>query len=282
MKTFLGAGFGLALLAWLPAVVAQTGASGAPPSGAPPNIVLIVADDIGFSDFGSYGGEIETPHIDALAQAGIRFTNFHVASSCAPTRAMLMTGTDSHLAGIGSMRELMPLSHRGKPGYGGVLNDRVQTIAQRLQSAGYRTSAAGKWHLGIEARNLPPARGFDYSVIQADSGSDNFEMRPYLPMQAEAYWFENGEQLRSLPQGFYSSTHFVDKTIEFLRSSSSQRKPFFAYVAFMANHTPIQAPAHFIDRYRGRYLEGWVAVRKARTQKLRESGLFGEHATLAP
>jgi len=287
VKSFLGAGFGLALLAWLPAVVAQTGASGAPlssapPSGAPPNIVLIVADDIGFSDFGSYGGEIETPHIDALAQAGIRFTNFHVASSCAPTRAMLMTGTDSHLAGIGSMRELMPLSHRGRPGYGGVLNDRVQTIAQRLQSAGYRTSAAGKWHLGIEARNLPPARGFDFSVIQADSGSDNFEMRPYLPMQAEAYWFENGERLRSLSQGFYSSTHFVDKTIEFLRSSSSQRKPFFAYVAFMANHTPIQAPAHFIDRYRGRYLEGWVAVRKARIQKLRESGLFGEHATLAP
>lgn len=254
----------------------------APAAPRPPNIVLLVADDIGYSDFGAYGGEIETPHIDALATAGARFTNFHVASSCAPTRAMLMTGVDNHLAGVGSMRELMPLSHRGKPGYDGVLNDRVQTVARILQASGYRTSVAGKWHLGIEAKNLPPARGFDYSVIQADSGSDNFAMRPYLPMQAEAYWFENGNRLATLPDDFYSSRFFVDKTIAHLDASSAEGKPFFAYVAFQANHTPVQAPARFIDHYRGRYLEGWHAVSEARIEKLRSLGMLSEGATLAP
>jgi arylsulfatase A-like enzyme len=247
-----------------------------------PNIVIILADDIGYSDFGAFGGEISTPHIDALAASGLRFSNFHAASSCAPTRAMLLTGADNHLAGIGSMRELMPLSHRGKPGYGGVLNERVRTIATHLRDAGYRTAVAGKWHLGIEPGNLPAARGFDHSVIQADSGSDNFEMRPYLPMNPEVYWFEDGERLESLPEDFYSSTFFVDKMIEFLDRGGNSGKPFFAYLAFQANHTPIQAPAQFIDPYRGRYLQGWAQVRSARIQRLRELGLIDENARLAP
>ena len=246
-----------------------------------PNIVLIVADDIGYSDLGAFGGEIETPHIDALAAEGMRFSNFHAASSCAPTRAMLLTGVDNHLAGIGSMRELMPLSHRGKPGYDGVLNERVVTIANLLQLSGYRTSVAGKWHLGDQARNLPPARGFDYSVIQADSGSDNFEMRPYLPMKPEAYWYENGARMLSLPEDFYSSRYFIDKTIAFLESTRSEDKPFFAYIAFQANHTPIQAPAQFIDAYRGRYTEGWAKVWDARVQKVQGLELLDDQASLA-
>lgn len=247
-----------------------------------PNIVLIVADDIGYSDFGAFGGEIETPNIDMLASEGARFSNFHAAASCAPTRAMLLTGVDSHLAGVGSMRELMPLSHRDEPGYLGVLNDRVRTIASMLQSAGYRTSVAGKWHLGHEAGNLPPARGFDYSVIQADSGSDNFEMRPYLPMTPQARWYEGGERLSSLPGDFYSSTFFVDKTIEFLEMGPEDDRPFFAYVAFQANHTPIQAPQEFTDRYRGRYTSGWAQVRRARIDRIRELGLIGDRANVAP
>lgn len=246
-----------------------------------PNIVLIVVDDMGFSDFGSFGGEIETPNIDALALAGARFSNFHVAASCAPTRAMLMTGVDSHLAGIGSMRELMPLSHRGKPGYKGVLNDRVQTVATVLQTVGYRTSVAGKWHLGVSAENLPAARGFAHSVIQADSGSDNFEMRPYLPMSPEANWYEGGERLSSLPEDFYSSSWFVDKAIEFLDQTAGDGSPFFSYLAFQANHTPLQAPDRFIDRYRGRYTEGWAQVRQARIERLKDMGLIAEAATLA-
>ncbi|MCB1689055.1 MAG: arylsulfatase [Halioglobus sp.] len=267
-----GAAVLLACLLWLPMAVA----------GARPNIVLIVADDIGYSDFGAFGGEIETPHIDALAREGVRFANFHAASSCAPTRAMLLTGVDNHRAGIGSMRELMPLAHRGEPGYDGVLNASVQTIASLLQGLGYRTSVAGKWHVGIEDENLPPARGFDRSVIQADSGSDNFEMRPYLPMYPEARWFRNGERMLALPEGFYSSTFFVDETIDFLESTRSEGKPFFAYVAFQANHLPIQAPAQFIDAYRGRFTEGWAKIREARVQKIRASGLLDSAATLAP
>lgn len=246
-----------------------------------PNILLIVADDIGYSDFGAYGGEIETPHIDSLAEHGVRFSNFHVAASCAPTRAMLLTGVDSHRAGIGSMRELMPLSHRGKPGYDGVLNGRVQTIATLLREGGYRTMVAGKWHLGDQARNQPGERGFDYSAIQADSGSDHFEMRPYLPMKPEVFWYENGERQSALPNDFYSSSYFADKTIEFLDSEPNQSAPFFAYLAFQANHTPIQAPAEFIDRYRGQYTEGWASVRQARINRLRQLGLLTAEASLA-
>ncbi len=246
-----------------------------------PNIVLILADDIGYSDFGAYGGEIATPHIDALAARGARFSNFHVAASCAPTRAMLLTGVDNHLAGIGSMRELMPLRHRGKPGYEGVLNERVQTVATLLRAAGYRTSVAGKWHLGIEDMNLPEPRGFDQSVIQADSGSDHFEMRPYLPMTPEARWYENGERISSLPEDFYSSRFFIDKTIEFLVNSAEPTAPFFAYVAFQANHTPIQAPAAFIDEYRGKYTQGWAKIRQDRIDRLQQLGLIETAANLA-
>lgn len=271
MKALTGAAHLLVCLAWMQVATA----------GERPNIVLIVADDIGYSDFGAFGGEIETPNIDALASSGVRFSNFHAASSCAPTRAMLMTGVDNHQAGVGSMRELMPLSHRGKPGYDGALNDSVQTIASLMQSLGYRTTAAGKWHLGTEAQNLPPARGFDSSVIQADSGSDNFEMRPYLPMYPEARWYESGERMPSLPQGFYSSSYIVEKTIEFLQSTRASGKPFFAYLAFQANHLPLQAPAHFVDAYRGRYTQGWAKVREARIDKIREYGLMSAEATLA-
>ena len=270
----------LSLVALFVAVIVWVQAAAA--AQARPNIVLIVADDIGFSDFGAFGGEIETPNIDALASEGVRFSNFHTASSCAPTRAMLMTAVDSHLAGIGSMRELMPLSHRGEPGYEGVLSEQVQTIASRMQSSGYRTVVAGKWHLGDDPRNLPPSRGFDYSVIQADSGSDNFEMRPYLPMKPEVFWYEGGQRLSALPEDFYSSTFFVDKAIEFLEADNSRDEPFFAYIAFQANHTPVQAPAAFIDRYRERYTEGWVKVREARIRKIREYGLLPAHAKPAP
>lgn len=271
MKALKGAASLLACLAWMQVATAAQR----------PNIVLIVADDIGYSDFGAFGGEIDTPNIDALASAGVRFSNFHAASSCAPTRAMLMTGVDNHQAGVGSMRELMPLSHRGKPGYNGALNDSVRTIASLMQQLGYRTTVAGKWHLGTEQHNLPPARGFDSSAIQADSGSDNFELRPYLPMYPEARWYENGERMQSLPEGFYSSSFIVRKTIDFLQSTNASGKPFFAYLAFQANHLPLQAPAHFVDAYRGRYTQGWAEVREARIERIRDYGLMSAEATLS-
>ena len=147
-----------------------------------PNIVVLLADDWGFSDVGAFGSEIATPHIDALAQAGMRFSNFHVAGSCSPTRAMLLTGVMNHRNGLGNMPETIPDEHRGKPGYDTVMNHRVVTMAELLKAAGYRTYLTGKWHLGSDRTRLPHARGYDRAFSLADAGADNFEQRPPLGM----------------------------------------------------------------------------------------------------
>ena len=238
-----------------------------------PNIVLLLADDWGFSDVGAYGGEIATPNLDALARHGMRFANFHVTASCSPTRSMLLTGVDNHRNGVGNMRETIPQSHVGKPGYLGVLNDRVVTVASLLRDGGYRTSVAGKWHVGREPHNLPPARGFDRSLVQGDSGSDNWETgKRYLDLTDKVYWFEDGREA-VMPKEFYSSQFYVDKTIDYLRAGAGSGKPFFAYVAFQANHIPVQAPKEFIAKYQGRYQAGWTALRQARRDKAVALGL---------
>ena len=139
--------------------IAPAQAQRAPSAPKHPNIVILLADDWGFSDVGSFGSEIATPNIDALAKAGMRFSNFHVAGSCSPTRAMLQTGVMNHRNGLGNMPETIPDEHRGKPGYDTVMNLRVVTIAQLLKAAGYRTYLTGKWHLGSDANRLPHARG---------------------------------------------------------------------------------------------------------------------------
>jgi arylsulfatase/uncharacterized sulfatase len=239
-----------------------------------PNIVLLLADDWGFSDVGAFGGEIATPHIDELAKRGMRFSNFHVSASCSPTRAMLLTGVDNHRSGVGNMRETMPREHAGKPGYLSVLNTRVVTVASLLRDSGYRTYVAGKWHIGMEPHNLPPARGFDRSLIQADSGSDNWETaKRYLDLSDKVNWFENGRQA-VMPTDYYSSKFFVDKTIEYIDSGAKDKKPFFAYVAFQANHIPLQAPQEFIGKYKGRYDKGWTVLRQQRRDRAIALGLI--------
>ena len=240
---------------------------------ARPNIVVLVADDWGFSDVGAFGGEIATPHLDDLARRGMRFSNFHVAASCSPTRAMLLTGVDNHRNGHGNLRETMPRAHLGQPGYEASLRPNVVTVASLLQASGYRTSVVGKWNVGNEPRNLPNQRGFDRSFVMGDTGSDNWEpQKRYLPHDAQVNWFEDGRP-PVLPQQFYTSTFFVDKTIEYLRAGSSSGKPFFTYLGFQANHVPVQAPADFIAKYKGRYDAGWTALREARRAKAMELGL---------
>ncbi len=240
---------------------------------ARPNIVVLVADDWGFSDVGSFGSEIATPNIDELARHGVRFANFHVAASCSPTRAMLLTGVDSHLNGIGNLRESMPQEHLGKPGYLGSLDTNVVTVATLLKDSGYRTYITGKWNVGSEPHNLPDQRGFDRSIVQGDTGSDNWvPTQRYLPHKAKVDWFEDGKDA-VMPQEYYSSTFFVDRMIDYLRSGSQSGKPFFAYVGFQANHVPLQAPREFIDRYSGRYKDGWMALRKARRDRAAALGL---------
>lgn len=248
---------------------------------ARPNIVVLVADDWGFSDVGAFGGEISTPHLDSLAQRGVRFSNFHVAASCSPTRAMLLTGVDNHRNGHGNLRETMPGAHLGQPGYEATLRPNVVTVASLLQASGYRTAIAGKWNVGNEAANLPNQRGFDRSFIMGDTGSDNWEPeKRYLPHSAQVHWFENGAA-PALPKPFYSSTFFVDKTIEYLRAGQGSGQPFFAYVGFQANHVPVQAPQAFIDKYKGRYDGGWTALRQARRAKAIALGLVPKDAPMA-
>ena len=128
-----------------------------------PNILLVVADDLGWTDIGSYGSEIETPHLDNLAQRAVRFTDFHVSVSCSPTRSMLLSGNDNHIAGLGNMDELLTDNQVGQPGYEGHLNDRVVSLAEVLRAGGYHTYIAGKWHLGHEPGRIPFDRGFERS-----------------------------------------------------------------------------------------------------------------------
>ncbi|MCH1553078.1 MAG: sulfatase-like hydrolase/transferase, partial [Luminiphilus sp.] len=180
-----------------------------------PNIVLILADDLGFTDVAPYGSEINTPTISALADAGVSFTNYHTAANCAPARAMLLTGVDAHLAGVPNIPEMLAPEQMRYPNYQGVLGSNVVTVATLLEGAGYHTYMAGKWHLGSSAGLLPSQRGFERTVALADSGADNWEQRPYIPLYDDANWFADGEPYR-LPEDFYSSRFLVDKTFEFI------------------------------------------------------------------
>ena len=245
-----------------------------------PNIVLMLADDWGFSDVGSFGSEIATPHLDALAQRGTRFSNFHVSASCSPTRAMLLTGVDNHLNGVGNMRESIPQAHVGKPGYLSVLDTNVVTVANLLRDSGYHTYASGKWHVGKEQHNLPPARGFERSIVQGDSGSDNWlTAQRYLDLTDKVYWFEDGKPA-NMPTQYYSSEYFVDRAIEFIQGGAGDGKPFFTYLAFQANHIPVQAPKEFIDRYAGKYKDGWTSLREKRRDRAISLGLIPKNTPM--
>ena len=228
-----------------------------------PNIVILLADDWGFTDVGAFGGEIATPNIDALAAKGVRFSNFHVAGSCSPTRAMLQTGVTNHRAGLGNMPETIPPEHLGKPGYEAQLNNRVVTIADQLRAGGYRTYLTGKWHLGHTPDTLPTVRGYDRALALAQSGADNFEDKPNLLIYNKTEWSEDGKPAK-LPKRFYSSTLIIDKMISYIDRDKATGKPFFASINFIANHIPVQARDADIAAYAGRYHYGWTTLRKER------------------
>ncbi len=244
-----------------------------------PNIVLILVDDSGLMDFGSFGGEARTPNIDQLAQQGMMFTNFHASPVCAPSRAMLLTGTDSHLTGVANLPEMLPSGYENEPGYGGVLNNRVQTLATRLKEIGYNTYTTGKWHLGHDENTLPPARGFDRSFILGASGADNYEAKGYLPMKATAQWYADGKKT-NLPDDFYSSKNYIEEMIAFHEADKNNSKPFFSYIAFQAIHAPIQAPKKFVEPYLGVYKDGWDALRQKRFEKAKSMGIIPANAAM--
>ena len=261
------------------AAMSPAQAQGAKPPAGQPNIVILLADDWGFSDVGAFGSEIATPHIDALAKAGMRFSNFHVAGSCSPTRAMLMTGVMNHRNGLGNMPETIPDEHRGKPGYDTVMNHRVVTIAEFLRAAGYRTYLTGKWHLGSDARRLPHARGFDRAFSLADAGADNFEQRPIEGLYDKANWTENGKPA-TLPRDYYSSRFVVERMIDYIEDGRASGKPFLASINFLANHIPIQAPDSDIARYAAMYEDGWTALRQARARRAAALGIVPAGASM--
>lgn len=236
------------------------------------NIVLILADDLGFTDISPFGSEIHTPNIAKLAAAGISFTNYHTAGSCAPARAMLLTGVDSHRNGVPNIPEALPPEQLAHENYQGVLNDKVVTLATILQDAGYHTYMTGKWHLGHTPELLPSSRGFDRTIAMADTGADNWGQRPYLPIYEQANWYADGER-HTLPNDFYSSKYFIDKTIEFIADNEADDEPFFAYVPFQAVHMPVQAPREFSDKYAGVYDEGWEVMREKRRLAAEAAGV---------
>jgi len=251
-----------------------------------PNFLVILADDMGYSDVGAFGGEIATPNIDQLAKNGLRFTDFHTASTCSPTRSMLMSGTDNHIAGIANMSELLTPDQRGKPGYEGYINDRVVTVAELLRDAGYRTIISGKWHLGVEPAQDPARRGFEQSFALLQAGHNHFG-KPNLPppeMGGVSYT-ENGKRVE-LPKNFYSSDFFTDKLLEFLHSNEQaagkdKKQPFFAYLPFSAPHWPLQAPAEIIAKYKGRYDGGWDVLRRERLERQRRLGVLPANAEMS-
>ncbi|GAB1728819.1 hypothetical protein NU195Hw_g6557t1 [Hortaea werneckii] len=271
-------------------------------AGKRPNFLVIVADDLGFSDLSSFGGEIRTPNLDRLASNGIRFTDFHAAAACSPSRAMLMTGTDHHIAGLGNLIEWTNRSdqnaptegnikhwstapQRGMPGYEGYLNERVVTLPELLRDNGYLTLMSGKWHLGLTPERFPHKRGFERSFAHLPACSNHYAYEPQLEGQDQIPGFmtmsfialhsEDGEYVKELPKPWYSSDGYGDKMLSYLkdRKEKGDERPFFGYFPFTAPHWPLQAPDEYIEHYKGVYDEGPDVLRERRLQRMKELGL---------
>jgi arylsulfatase len=247
-----------------------------------PNILLIVADDLGYSDITPFGGEINTPTLQKLADEGLMLTNFHVLPTCSPTRSVLMSGADNHLAGMGSMGEIVTSKQKGQPGYEGYLNDRVAHMPKIMKDAGYRTYMSGKWHLGSEKKHSPHARGFEETFTLLPGGGSHFaDQRPLSPPQAMVYR-RNGEVVETLPEDFYSTRNYTDYLLDWLERDKKTGKPFFAYLSYTAPHDPLHAPKEYIEKYKGKYDQGYNELRIQRHQNLKKLGIFGENTGMFP
>ncbi|KAI0416319.1 alkaline-phosphatase-like protein [Xylaria grammica] len=267
-------------------------------SGKRPNFLIFLADDLGFSDIGPFGGEINTPNLDKLAKDSILFTDFHAAAACSPSRAMIMTGTDHHIAGLGNLIEWTNISgqndpngtmstsvQRGMPGYEGYLNERVVALPELLRDAGYHTLMSGKWHLGLTPERSPKVRGFERSLAHLPACSNHYAYEPqlegadkipdFMTMSFIALHSEDGEYVKKLPEGWYSSDGYGDKMLQYLKDwkEGGDERPFFGYLPFTAPHWPLQAPQEYIKKYRGVYDEGPEALRQKRLQRLKDLGM---------
>ena len=247
-----------------------------------PNILLIIGDDMGFSDVGAFGSEVATPNIDALASDGLSFTNFHVGATCSPTRSLLLTGVDNHRSGLGNMHEFLSDAQRGQPGYEGYLNKNVVTITNLIRDAGYSTYMTGKWHLGADEGFRPHDRGFDktYSLLQG-AGSNYSSISAGEGEGGDLTFTSNGIIVER-PNGIHSNELYADKLIGFLDPEQNADKPFFAYLSLQTAHWPHQAPREFIDKYRDVYSAGWDAIREQRIEKLKSLGILSADHPVSP
>jgi arylsulfatase len=243
-----------------------------------PNILLIVADDMGWSDISPFGSEIRTPHLQRMADEGVSFTQFYVAPACSPTRSMLMSGADNHRAGMGTNAEVIAPNQTGNPGYEGYLNERAASVASTLNNSGYETFMAGKWHLGHEPEHWPIRRGFERSFSLMQGGASHFGDQAPMCNKYYPIYVEN-DRRTSVPDDFYSSTFYAEKMIEYIETRDGS-KPFFGYLAFTAVHDPLHVPDNWLHAYGGRYNEGPEALRKERLARQMAMGLVPEDIKL--
>lgn len=242
-----------------------------------PNIILILVDDMGYSDLGCYGGEIHTPNIDGLAHGGVRFTQFYNAARCCPTRASLLTGLYPHQVGVGGMVAPKP------PGpYQGYLNRHCVTIAEVLREAGYRTLMSGKWHVGEDRPNWPTDRGFDRYLGLISGAANYFDITKGRTDRVVRKMAMDDAPYMPPKDGFYMTDAITDYAIHSLESDGRKDKPFFLYVAYTAPHWPLHAWPEDIEKYRGRYLCGWDVLRDERYERITSTGIIDRRWQLSP
>ncbi len=242
-----------------------------------PNILLIVADDLGYSDIAPFGGNINTPVISGLAKEGIIFSNFHVQPTCSPTRSSLLTGNDNHVAGIGIMSEMEypELKALNLPGYQGALSKQVVTIPELLRQNGYHTYMVGKWHLGEGPGQDPFDRGFEESFILGTGGGSHWDdKRALSPLQHMDYT-RNGKPV-DLPDDFYSSRNYTDSLLSFIDKNKADNKPFFTYLSYTAVHDPLHVPKDYIEKYKGTFDTGWDILWLERLENLKALGIVSK------
>lgn len=252
-----------------------------------PNILVLIGDDIAFGDLGIYGSEIKTPNFNRLADAGVRFSNFHASPVCSVTRSMLLTGCNNIEVGLGSFDYSFYPPSKGKPGYEGYLNDNALPITQLLKDAGYEVYKSGKWHLGGEAAGGygPLHWGFtkEFGILSGGSNHwNNLRMTPdfsdpdFLHKKFEEHWTLNGEKFER-PSGVYSGELYTGQMLEFIKQGQEAGKPWFAWMAFTTAHFPIQAPPELIDKHYEFYLEkGYEGLKEFRYERLKKNGLISE------
>jgi arylsulfatase A-like enzyme len=248
-----------------------------------PNILLIVVDDLGYSDLSPFGGEIRTPNIQRLADNGLIVQQCYTTPLCAPSRAMFMSGMDNHISGIGAMPPFQAANQYMQPGYEGYLNDRVMTLPEVLRENGYHTYMSGKWHLGHEEGRRPFEEGFERSFSFLGGGASHFSNSFALGPEEVIHtvYYDDSVQVKKLPDDFYSSNYYADKMIQYITEQKDDR-PFFGYLAFTAPHDPLHVPDDWMDKYKGAYDKGYDHIRQVRMDNMKKLDLIPKDLPINP